>query len=144
MSIFSEFPDHSRVWTFQSDRFLTADEQLWLNQQLNEYCAQWKAHGMPVKATGKILFNSILVMVADESNTSVGGCSMDDQTRKISEWGTKTGADFMNRWLVLTQTNGEFRIEDFRKANREQIVLGHPTSLSELRLSAAKHEFADI
>lgn len=90
------------------------------------------------------MFNSILVMVADESNTSVGGCSMDDQTRKIAEWGTKIGADFMNRWLVLTKTNGEFKIEDFRKANREQIVAGHPTSLSDLRLACANYEFVGI
>ena len=38
--------DNSRIWIYQADRELTADEQSFLNQELLNFITDWTAHNV--------------------------------------------------------------------------------------------------
>ncbi len=71
----ADFADSSRVWIYQSSRPFSEKEELEINEQLFQFYAQWQAHGAPVKGWAKMLFRRFIVMMADESNVEVSGCS---------------------------------------------------------------------
>ena len=48
-----------------------------------EGAARWNSHGTPVKGWGSLLFNQVIVLIADESEAGVSGCSTDSSVRII-------------------------------------------------------------
>lgn len=79
------FSPDSRVWIYQSNRMFTLAEVLEAEKILNDFTAQWKAHGADVKGFATVFFGQFIVMMADESHTEVSGCSTDSSVRVIKE-----------------------------------------------------------
>ncbi len=77
------FADNSRVWVYQSSRPMSEKEELEINEQLQQFYMQWQAHGAPVKGWAKLLFRRFIVMIADETDVTVSGCSTDSSVRII-------------------------------------------------------------
>jgi hypothetical protein len=77
------FADESRVWIYQSSRPFSEKEELEINEQLLHFYSQWQAHGAPVKGWAKLLFRRFIVLMADETNVAVSGCSTDSSVRVI-------------------------------------------------------------
>ena len=78
-----EFSPGSRVWIYQSSRLFTLSEVLELEDLLKEFTDSWLSHGVPVKGFASVLFGQFIVLMADETDTSVGGCSTDSSVRLI-------------------------------------------------------------
>ena len=81
----SSFHESSRVWIYQSNRLFSLSEALQIEEILNAFVADWKSHGAPVKGFGTLFFGQFIILMADESNISVGGCSTDSSVRLIKE-----------------------------------------------------------
>ena len=64
---------------------------------INKFCGEWQSHGSDVKAYGNLFFGQFLVLMADESQTSVGGCSTDSSVRFVKELGQQFNVDFFDR-----------------------------------------------
>ncbi len=79
----SGFSDDSRVWVYQSSRPLSEKEELEINEQLHHFYTQWQAHGAPVKGWARLLFRRFIVMMADETDVAVSGCSTDSSVRVV-------------------------------------------------------------
>ena len=79
------FSGSSRVWIYQSNRLFTMSEAFQIEEILNAFVADWKSHGADVKGFGTLFFGQFIVLMADESNISVGGCSTDSSVRMIKE-----------------------------------------------------------
>lgn len=79
----ADFADESRVWIYQSSRPFSEKEELEINEQLFHFYAQWQAHGSPVKGWAKLLFRRFIVLMADETEVDVSGCSTDSSVRVI-------------------------------------------------------------
>lgn len=79
----TDFPPDSRVWIYQSNRPFSAQESAEIGEQLHQFTAQWNSHGTPVKGWGSLLFNQVIVLIADESEAGVSGCSTDSSVRII-------------------------------------------------------------
>ena len=77
------FSDESRVWIYQSSRAFIEKEQHEINEQLEQFYTQWTAHGAPVKGWAKVLFGQFIIILADESNVAVSGCSTDSSVKVI-------------------------------------------------------------
>ena len=58
-------------------------EALQIEDKLNNFVADWKSHGAPVKGFATIFFGRFIVLMADESVATIGGCSMDNISRLI-------------------------------------------------------------
>lgn len=79
------FHPSSRVWVYQCNRLFNAEEASGIRKALESFTAEWKSHGDPVKAAGYLFFNQFIILMADESQTGVGGCSTDGSVRFLKE-----------------------------------------------------------
>ncbi|OJU76430.1 MAG: hypothetical protein BGO09_16025 [Bacteroidetes bacterium 47-18] len=77
----ADFAPESRVWVYQSSRPFVEKEQREVQEQLEQFYLQWQAHGAPVKGWAQLLFGRFVVMMADERDVQVSGCSIDSSVR---------------------------------------------------------------
>lgn len=77
----AEFAPESRVWVYQSSRPFVEKEQGEVQEQLEQFYLQWQAHGAPVKGWAQLLFGRFVVLMADERDVQVSGCSIDSSVR---------------------------------------------------------------
>ncbi len=81
----ADFNAASRVWVYQASRLLSMQEALHLEEMLNSFVSEWKAHGDPVKGYANLFFGQFIILMADESSVTVSGCSTDSSVRFIKE-----------------------------------------------------------
>ncbi len=79
----NEFADNSRVWIYQSNRLFSLAEALEIEKILESFLVDWKAHGSPVKGFANLFFGQFIIILADETQTVVSGCSTDSSVRLI-------------------------------------------------------------
>ena len=91
------FPQNSRVCVYQSNRLFTLSEALEIEEQLNKFSAEWRSHGAKVNAYANLFFGQFIVLIADETEAGVSGCSTDSSVRFIKELGDQFKVDFFNR-----------------------------------------------
>jgi hypothetical protein len=101
-----EFAAESRVWVYQSSRLFMLSEALEIEDSLNKFSAEWRSHGAEVEAYCNLFFGQFIVLMADERQAQVSGCSTDSSVRFIKELGERYGVDFFNR------TNLAFVVKD--------------------------------
>ena len=92
-----DFNDNSRVWIYQSSRLFFISEALEMEDMLNEFTANWKSHGAPVKGFANLFFGHFIVLMADETATGVSGCSTDSSVHLIKSIEEKFKVQFFER-----------------------------------------------
>lgn len=92
-----DFSPDSKVWVYQSNRLLRIDEAFTAEEMVKEFVENWQSHGEPVKGQGLIIFGYFIVLIADDTQTPVGGCSTDSSVRFIKQLGEKFRIDFFDR-----------------------------------------------
>lgn len=95
-----DFSPSSRVWIYQSNRPFNEGETLEINEQLHQFARQWQSHGTPVKGWGALLFNQVIVLMADETASGVSGCSTDSSVRIIKSLEHQYGVNLFDRLLL--------------------------------------------
>jgi hypothetical protein len=95
------FSDNARVWIYQSSRAFIEKEANEVNEQLHQFYSQWLSHGDVVKGWAKLLFNQFVVVIADEEDVTVSGCSTDSSVRVIKSLEKQYSVNFFDR-LMLT------------------------------------------
>ena len=93
----SSFHPDSRVWIYQSSRLFSMSEALEIEKILDHFIANWLSHGAPVKGEALLFFGQFVVLIADETATSVGGCSTDSSVRVIKEIEKTFGVNMFDR-----------------------------------------------
>ena len=101
-----EFAAESRVWVYQSSRLFMLSEALDIEDLINNFTAEWRSHGAEVSAYGNLFFGQFLVLMADERQAQVSGCSTDSSVRFVKDLGERFKVDFFNR------TNLAFLVKD--------------------------------
>jgi hypothetical protein len=94
------FHTDSRVWVYQCSRLFTLDEALEIEELLKEFTLQWKSHGTPVKGAAYLFFGQFIILMADETATSVGGCSTDSSVRMIKDIEQRFGVNMFDRTML--------------------------------------------
>jgi len=110
------FSPQSRVWVYQSNRAFTDEEVQNIQQQLNEFTAQWKAHGHQLAAKADVLYNFFIVFFVDEASAGVTGCSIDSSVRIIKDLEQKYKIDLFNRFNIAYKVGDKVVVsskEDF-------------------------------
>ena len=79
------FDENSKVWVYQSSRLFSISEALDIEDLLNQFTAEWKSHGSPVKGYANLFFGQFIIIMADETGTGVSGCSTDSSVRLIKQ-----------------------------------------------------------
>jgi hypothetical protein len=92
-----DFADTSRVWVYQSSRLFFISEALEMEDMLNDFVANWKSHGAPVKGYANLFFGRFIVLMADETATGVSGCSTDSSVHLIKSIEEKYNVQMFDR-----------------------------------------------
>lgn len=96
----NEMPDHSRVWVYQSDRKFSDEEVVKIEQLLIDFIGNWTTHGTALKASGAVLYNRFVIIMADEASVKASGCSIDKSVAFIKQLEKEFNCDFFNRLLI--------------------------------------------
>jgi len=93
-----DFHPSSKVWIYQSSRLFMISEALQVEDLLNQFVAEWKTHGTPVKGYANLLFGQFLVFMADiTTGGGVSGCSTDSSVRVVKQVEAMFKVDMFNR-----------------------------------------------
>ena len=104
---FDQLPAHSRIWIYQSNRPLTADEQRTAHVYLEEFCENWVAHSQPLKTSFSIEHNQFIILATDEDYHLPSGCSIDSSVRALKHLQTELGFDMFDRTKVAFLADGK-------------------------------------
>lgn len=96
----SDFAGTSRVWVYQSSRLFPFSELFELEDMLTNFIAGWNSHGSPVKGYANLFFGQFIVLMADETQTGLGGCSTDTSIRLIKSIEEKFNVELLNRQML--------------------------------------------
>ena len=102
---FNQLPDHARFWMFTSNRFLTQEEILSLNNELSLFIQKWTAHKQDLNASFSLIDDAILVVGVDESQTGASGCSIDSMTKEITRLAQQMNIDWLNRFSIIVKSS---------------------------------------
>jgi len=92
-----DFADDSRVWIYQASRIFSLSEALTIEKMLLDFTSEWKSHGTPVKGHGTLFFGQFIVLMADEEQTGVSGCSTDSSVRLIKTIDSQFNVNLFDR-----------------------------------------------
>jgi hypothetical protein len=102
-----EFSSHSRVWVYQADRKLTADEVVQIQQHLNNFTTGWTAHNNQLKAKAEIRYDRFLILIVDETQAGASGCSIDKSVNFMKQLEQHFGINLFDRFNLAYRDGSE-------------------------------------
>ena len=97
---FESLPDNARVWVFGSSKPLSEKESALLLAKVDEFLADWKAHGEPLTAGRNFSDGRFLTIAADQNSAHASGCSVDGLFRSLKDLETQMKTSLLDRSLV--------------------------------------------
>ncbi len=94
------FAPGSRVWIYQSNRLLSIPEVVEADHILQDFVEQWATHGQANKGFARIFFGQFIVLMADETDHAVSGCSTDASVRVIKHLESVLKVNLFDRQLL--------------------------------------------
>ncbi|MCK8520698.1 ABC transporter ATPase [Aquimarina sp. D1M17] len=122
---FNELPETSRVWIYQANRSFSQDELEEIKQKLDEFIAQWTAHGADLRAGYDIKYKRFITIGLDQGMNAATGCSIDASVHFVQELEKDYKVDLMDKMNVSFK-QGEFvaykSLTDFKKMAKNRSV----------------------
>ncbi len=100
-----QFSENSRVWIYQSDKELTAEQTQKLQQQLNNFTENWTAHNHQLKAAAMVKYNRFIMLLVDESQAGATGCSIDKSVHLMKQLEQEYHIDLFDRFNLAYRTD---------------------------------------
>jgi hypothetical protein len=91
------FDVNSKVWIYQSNRQFLMSEAVEIEAMLHNFVANWKSHADTVKGFAHLFWGQFIILMADETQSGVSGCSTDSSVHLIKAIEQKFNADLFNR-----------------------------------------------
>jgi hypothetical protein len=101
----TDFSSDSRVWIYQCNRPLRANEVAEIDEQLHNFYTQWQSHGQVIKGWAKCLYQQFIVILADETSSGVSGCSTDGMVRIIKSFEKQYLIELFDRLTITFLVN---------------------------------------
>jgi hypothetical protein len=101
---FDTLPDSARVWVFASDRPLTAATADSLLAAVDQFLADWKAHGVPLRCARDWRDGRFLAVGVDVTAENASGCSIDGLFRTLQQLEKTVGARLVGGGRVFYRT----------------------------------------
>lgn len=115
----ADFADNSRVWIYQADRKFTKEEIAVLSQRLTDFNQEWSSHGAKVCSFVHLFFDQFIIMIADENEIKVGGCSTDASYRFLKELEREFGVRVFNRQSMAFVINNDIQLIPITEINKD-------------------------
>lgn len=94
---FLAFPDHARIWIYQSNQQFPEAVLDQVNREIYHFSQVWTSHNRQLKATGGLLHERFVILVVDESNAGASGCSIDSSVRFVKSLEQKYNLELFDR-----------------------------------------------
>lgn len=114
---YQNLADNARVWIYQSDRELNAEEKNSIKSQAMEFLAKWSAHGAKLDGAFEIFYDRFLVFFVDEDQARATGCSIDKSVRLIKSLERELAVSLLDRNLVAYKAGQSIEI-----CSREEFI----------------------
>lgn len=112
-----DFHPSSRVWIYQASRLFTISEALQIEPLLQNFAASWRTHGTPVKGYANLLFGQFVVVMADETEAGVSGCSTDSSVRVIKQIEEMFKVEMFNRQMLAIYAKEKIQLLPLSQLN---------------------------
>ncbi len=92
---FEELPSNARVWVFASSEPLAGAHANTLLSEVDQYLAEWKAHGLPLTCARDWRDDRFLAIGVDQREAHASGCSIDGLFRTLQRLEPALGASLV-------------------------------------------------
>jgi len=122
---------NERLWIYQSSRLLTEAECARITDVLQQFVAQWTAHGNQLLGSFEIRHNLFILLKVDESKAMVTGCSIDKSVHLLKKLESELGISLFDRQQIVFRdaynTLWVVHQDEFRSLLRSGDVNEHTT-----------------
>jgi len=139
MSNFYEMPPNARVWIYQSNRQFNAVEIQQIETDASKFIAGWNSHQVPMRAAAKVIYNTFLVIVLDESAVGASGCGIDKSVHFVKQLEQQYNLNFFNR-LNICYTHNLPIGNHFQKENLS-VLFTHISQINSIAINNTTHIF---
>ena len=98
---FETLPDSARIWVFASDSALGGAPADTLLSAVDGFLAEWKAHGVPLRAAREWRNDRFLAIGVDVTAENASGCSIDGLFRTLQTLQREIGAQLLGGGRVF-------------------------------------------
>lgn len=122
---FEKLPDHGRLWVFPATRRLQAEESSALLGAVDDFLADWAAHGAPLRSARVLRDDQFLLVGVDVDAESPSGCSIDALVNRLRALGSELGVSLIDHAWVWYRAGGAVRCAsraEFRRLAEEGAV----------------------
>jgi len=140
---FQELPGHGRLWIFPMSRELSAAESEQCLGMVDDFLAQWAAHGMPLRSGRELRDDRFLLIGVDVDAEAPSGCSIDALVNQLRGLGQQMGVTLIDHspvWFrdtdgVTMVSRGDFRAlgADGQVSTETRVFDTTLTSIAQLR-----------
>jgi hypothetical protein len=99
--LLANLADTARVWVYQSNRVLSADETTEIQALTNNFVGEWTAHGSELTAAGEVIHNLFIVLAVDEEQAGASGCSIDKSVAFVRSLQERYEIDLLDRMTFV-------------------------------------------
>jgi len=107
---FDQLALDSRVWIFQTDRLMNAEEELVVDSQVKGFISQWASHGASMHASHIVLHHCFVVIAADEQKQSASGCSIDSSMVVFKQLEKQLRLSFFDRFAIAYNDGEQVKV----------------------------------
>ena len=119
---FDRLPDDSRVWIYTTNRYLSDEEVIAIEQDLSAFLTQWTAHQQALEASCLIPYNNFIVIGLNENKNSASGCSIDASVLFLKQLEKKFKLDLFDRMLITYKKNNQIKhlaLHEFKRLAKQ-------------------------
>jgi len=98
---FNALPHDARLWVFAATDPITGDRADQLLAAVDEWLAEWKAHGEPLTCARDWRDDRFLVIGVDQSTAGASGCSIDALFRVLQDLQSSLGSSLVGGGRVF-------------------------------------------
>lgn len=142
MEDYTSMPPHSRVWVYQANRELSAQEIDTIDSLADAFLDRWTSHGAIMNARIDIFYNRFIVVFVDERTAPATGCGIDKSVNFMKELEEQYNISLLNRLNVAFRKEDKIyacALTDFGKLLNERLVDENTIVFN--NLVATKEEF---
>ncbi len=121
---FHALPDHARLWVFAASDPVTGEPAARLLSAVDEWLAQWKAHGDPLTCGRDWRDDRFLAIGVDQSAAGASGCSVDALFHVLQHLQSSLGTTFLGGARVFWRDGAGAIVTASRDAFAAQAAAG--------------------
>lgn len=105
---FDTMPAYSRIWIYQADRTLSAEEVKIIINATTGFLNSWQSHGKDISCSSTMLYDRVLIVAADEVECgSTECCAIDASVNHIKNLEKEFSISFLDKTQLLFMQSGE-------------------------------------